>query len=159
MFPAEEDARDVHRAGGDRVGPRADVQGVRCAPRMLPLDCCNAPVAFVVRAQVEGRQDLRGGELPQGHRLETRWRAEQQFGVLTPASREGRVQVDRPDARVEDRGRLGDADFDALMDEMGKLQEDIDARRRVGPRLAARAGDGRAAPAPRRCRGRRALGR
>ena len=38
-----------------------------------------------------------------------------------------------------------DADFDALLAEMGTLQEAIDARRRLGPRLAARAGHGRAA--------------
>ena len=38
-----------------------------------------------------------------------------------------------------------DADFDALLAEMGELQEDIDARRRVGPRRPARAGHGRAA--------------
>ena len=35
-----------------------------------------------------------------------------------------------------------DADFDALLAEMGTLQEEIDARRRLGPRLPARAGDG-----------------
>ena len=40
---------------------------------------------------------------------------------------------------------------DELMEEMGQLQEELDARRRVGPRLPARAGDGRAAlPAARR---------
>ena len=40
-----------------------------------------------------------------------------------------------------------DADFDALLAEMGTLQEDDRRRRRVGPRLPARAGDGRAAHA------------
>ena len=44
-----------------------------------------------------------------------------------------------------------DADFDTLLAEMGTLQEEIDARGRVGPRLAARAGHGCAAhPAGRR---------
>ena len=42
---------------------------------------------------------------------------------------------------------------DELMEEMGQLQEELDARRRLGPRLEARAGDGRAAlPAARRAR-------
>ena len=38
-----------------------------------------------------------------------------------------------------------DADFDALLAEMGELQEEIDHARRLGPRQPARAGDGRAA--------------
>ncbi len=42
---------------------------------------------------------------------------------------------------------------DELMEEMGRLQEEMDARRRLGSRLPARAGDGRAAlPAARRTR-------
>ena len=46
-----------------------------------------------------------------------------------------------------------DADFDALLAEMGTLQEAARRRRRLGPRLPARAGHGRAAlPAARRRR-------
>jgi ATPase subunit of ABC transporter with duplicated ATPase domains len=61
----------------------------------------------------------------------------------------------RPVQRDLRRDGRPDADFDALMAEMGQLQEDIDARRRLGPRLPARAGDGRSAlPAA----GRRRLG-
>ena len=38
-----------------------------------------------------------------------------------------------------------DADFDALLAEMGELQEAIDAADALGPRRPARAGHGRAA--------------
>ena len=38
-----------------------------------------------------------------------------------------------------------DADYDTLLAEMGKLQETARPRQRLGPRLPARAGDGRAA--------------
>ncbi len=37
-----------------------------------------------------------------------------------------------------------DADFDTLLAEMGTLQEQLDHRERLGPRLPARAGHGRA---------------
>ena len=45
-----------------------------------------------------------------------------------------------------------DADFDTLLAEMGTLQDEIDAADALGPRLAARAGDGRAAHARRATR-------
>ena len=62
-------------------------------------------------------------------------------------------------AKVERFNQIGeemaapDADFDALMDEMGKLQDEIDAANGVGPGLPALPGHGRAAvPRPRRAR-------
>ncbi len=55
-----------------------------------------------------------------------------------------KLQVDRFNAISAEMAEP-DADFDALMEEMGKLQEADRRRRRVGPRLPAGAGDGRPA--------------
>ena len=67
-------------------------------------------------------------------------------------------------AKVERFNQIGeemaspDADFDALMDEMGQPAERDRRRQRMGPRLAALPGHGRAAvPRPRHA-GQRAVG-
>ena len=72
---------------------RAAVDRKHIAVRLLE----HARVGVVVRSEIERRQKLRGGILPQGRRLHHPRLRHQDVRILYPRQPEGGIQVDRND--------------------------------------------------------------
>ena len=147
--------KKVRKAHGDKVilddvtlsfypGAKIGVVGPNGAGKssvlriMAGLDKANNGEAFLATGATVG---ILQQEPPLNEEKTVRGNVEEGLGDI-------KVKLDRFNEVAE----LMATDYsDELMEEMGRLQEDARPRRSVGPRLAARTGDGRAAlPAARR---------
>ena len=62
---------------------------------------------IIVRPEIDGREDLRGGELADCYRLDDPLAGQVEVGVFDAGQPQGRSQVDRLDVADQDRRRIG----------------------------------------------------
>ena len=92
---------NVHRSGSDREGACAGVQRFPIDVNDRAVRLLQRPlVSIEARPRVQRRQDLHGGKLPRGQRLEDAVPHDKDFGVLYAGKSQHTGQVDRGDVRL-----------------------------------------------------------
>ncbi len=103
---AQEDARNVHRAGGHCHAACTQVNGAPVDRQDIAVGLLEvAGMSVVVHARIDRGEKPGRGELPQGHGLQHSLAGQVQLGILHSSQPQRRIQVDRLNLGTQDGGR------------------------------------------------------